>query len=53
MEEIPLVYSVNIEEFNWLLSTIVAESVVPLLWKDLSCPCCMLFKECVLLDDLW
>ena len=53
MEEVPLVYSVDVEEFDWLFSTIVAESVVPLLWKDLSCPCRMFFEECVLLDDLW
>ena len=52
MEEIPLVYSVNVEEFNWLFGTVVAESIVPLLWKDLSCPCRMFFVECILLDKL-
>ena len=53
MEEIPLVYSVNVEEFNWLFSTVVAESVVSLLWEDLSCPGSVFFKVRVLLDDLW
>ena len=53
MEEVPLIYSVDVEEFDWLFSTVVAESVVSLLWKDLSCPCRVFFKECVLLDDLW
>ena len=52
MEEIPLVYSVDIKEFDWLLSTIVTGGVIPLLWEDLSCPCSMLLKVCVLLDDL-
>ena len=53
MEEIPLVYSVDVEEFDWLFATVVTDSVVPLLWEDLSCPCCVFFKVCVLLDDLW
>ena len=53
MEEIPLVDSINVEEFNWLFSTVVAGGVVPLLWEDLSYPCRMFFKICVLLDDLW
>ena len=52
MEEIPLVYSVNTVEFDWLFSTVVTGGVIPLLWEDLSCPYSMLFKVCVLLDDL-
>ena len=52
MEEVPLVYSVNVEKFDWLFSTVVAESVVSLLWKDLPCPCRVFFKERILLDDL-
>ena len=52
MEEIPLVYSVDVKEFDWLFSTVVAGGVVPLLREDLSCPCCMFFKVCVFLDDL-
>ena len=53
MEEIPLVYSIDVKEFYWLFRAVVAESVVPLLWKDLSCPCRVFFKECVSLDDFW
>ena len=53
MEEVPLVYSVDAIEFDWLFCPVVTGGVVPLLWKDLSCPCNMLFKVCVLLDDLW
>ena len=53
MEEIPLIDSVDAEEFNWLLSTVVTGGVVPLLWEDLSCPCSVFFKVRVLLDDLW
>ena len=53
MEEIPLVYSVDVEEFDWLFATVVTGSVISLLWEDLSCPCSMLLKVCVLLDDLW
>ena len=53
MEEIPLIDSVNVEEFDWLFSTVVTGGVIPLLREDLSCPCRMLFKVCVLLDDLW
>ena len=52
MEEIPLVYSVDTIEFDWLFSTVVTGGVIPLLWKDLSCSCSVLFKVCVLLDDL-
>ena len=53
MEEIPLVYSVDAVKFNWLLCTVVTGGIISLLWKDLSCPCRMLFKVRVLLDDLW
>ena len=53
MEEIPLVYSVDAVEFDWLFSTVVTGGVIPLLREDLSCPCRMLFKVCVLLDDFW
>ena len=53
VEKVPLVYSVDVKKFDWLFSTVVAGCVVPLLWEDLSCPCRMLFKVCVLLDDLW
>ena len=52
MEEIPLVYSVDAIEFDWLFCTVVTGGVVSLLWEDLSCPCSVLFKVCVLLDDL-
>ena len=53
MEEIPLVYSVDAIEFDWLFSTVVTGGIIPLLWEDLSCPCSVLFKVCVLLDDFW
>ena len=53
MEEIPLVYSVDVKEFDWLLSTIVTGGIISLLWKNLFCPCSVFFKVCVLLDDLW
>ena len=53
MEEIPLVYSVDVEEFDWLFATVVTGSVISLLWEDLSCPCCVFFKVCVFLYDLW
>ena len=52
VEKVPLIYSVDVEKFDWLFSTVVTSGVVPLLREDLSCPCRMFFKVCVFLDNL-
>ena len=50
---IPLVDSVDVKEFYWLLSALVIEGVVSVLREYLSCSVYVCFKERVLFDLCW